>query len=187
MQFSAAQFLAQYGYLAVFIGSVLEGETILLLAGFAAHQGYLSLPMVMAVGFCGGVLGDQTFFFLGLRYGRRLLSRFPRFKPQVEKVQRLIERYHSAMIVMVRFMYGLRFVGPVAIGASRIKVWRFVAFNVLGGALWAVLVGGAGYLFGQALGLVFADLKRYEHWAALALVMIAAAVALVLRARRGKS
>jgi membrane protein DedA with SNARE-associated domain len=59
------QLLADHGYLAVLIGSLLEGETILVLAGFAAHQGHLSLPLVLAIAFVGGTFGDQIFFWLG--------------------------------------------------------------------------------------------------------------------------
>lgn len=59
--------LADYGYFAVLAGSLLEGETILILAGFAAHQGHLSLSWVMAVAFVGGTLGDQIFYFAGRR------------------------------------------------------------------------------------------------------------------------
>ena len=58
---SFAQLLTDYGYLAVFAGSLLEGETILVLAGFAAHQGYLSLELTVAIAFVGGTLGDQVF------------------------------------------------------------------------------------------------------------------------------
>jgi membrane protein DedA with SNARE-associated domain len=68
-----ASFLAQYAKLAVFVGCLLEGEAILLLAGFAAHQGYLSVTVVMLIAFCGGTLGDQAYFLVGRRWGRHLL------------------------------------------------------------------------------------------------------------------
>ena len=61
------ELVAQYGYLAVFAGAFLEGETVLILAGFAAHQGYLSFFWVVALAMCAGTLGDQTCFFLGRR------------------------------------------------------------------------------------------------------------------------
>lgn len=172
MTFAPTELLSQYGYAAVFIGSLIEGETILILAGFAAHQGYLSFPLVVALAFCGGAIGDQFFFFLGRKYGQTLLGRFPRLKPHVDTVNKLIVRFHSAVIIMVRFMYGLRVAGPVAIGASGVRVWRFIVFNLLGAALWALTIGGAGYLFGHTLGWLFTDVKRYEE---LALVVLAAA------------
>ena len=71
-----AGLLATYGNLAVAVGTFLEGETILLMAGFAAHCGYLDLSKVILVAW-GGLLGDQFYFFLGQRYGDRILARFP--------------------------------------------------------------------------------------------------------------
>lgn len=55
-----ADLLREYGYYAVFLGTFLEGETVLVMAGFAAHSGYLQLPWVIAV--AGGTLGDQLYF-----------------------------------------------------------------------------------------------------------------------------
>ena len=60
------------GYLALFLGTVLEGETVVFLAGLAAHHGYLSFQAVVAVAVIGGFLGDQVFLFLGRRYGNRV-------------------------------------------------------------------------------------------------------------------
>ena len=54
-----------YGYIAIFIGTLLEGETVLVLGGFAAFRGYLSLPYVILTAFIGSMLGDQFFFYLG--------------------------------------------------------------------------------------------------------------------------
>ena len=172
MTFAPTELLSQYGYVAVFIGSLIEGETLLILAGFAAHQGYLSFPLVVGLAFCGGAIGDQFFFFLGRKYGQALIDKFPRLKPHIVTVNRLILRFHSAVIILVRFMYGLRVAGPVAIGASGVGVWRFIAFNLLGAALWALLVGGAGYLFGRTFSWFFTDVKRYEE---LAVALLAAA------------
>lgn len=58
-----AQILQDYGYPAVFLGTLHEGETIMLLGGLAAHPGYLSLDWVIACGFCGTLIGDQLYFF----------------------------------------------------------------------------------------------------------------------------
>lgn len=176
---SLTHLLSQYGYLAVFVGSVLEGETILILAGFAAHQGYLSLPLVITLAFCGGTVGDQIFFLLGRYYGGPLLSRFPRLASRAQPVSQLILRYHAGFIVGVRFMYGFRIVGPLIIGMSDVPAWRFVLLNLLGAALWAVLIGGAGYLFGQTLQSLIPDLKRHEEMALLLIIAVAVLIGLV--------
>lgn len=178
-QMLLTQLLSQYGYLAVFVGSVLEGETILILAGFAAYQGYLSFPVVVTLAFCGGTLGDQIFFFLGRYYGAPLLSRFPSLSVRAEPVNQLIQRYHAGLIVGVRFMYGLRIAGPISIGMSNVGAWRFVLFNLLGAAVWAMLIAGAGFLFGQPLQWMLTNIKQYEKMAVLLTVVVAIGFGLV--------
>jgi membrane protein DedA with SNARE-associated domain len=168
---SLAQFLADYGYLAVLAGSLLEGETILVMAGFAAHQGYLSMPAVVAVAFVGGTLGDLGFFWIGRRFGAGLLRRLPGAGPRAAKVLPWLHRFDALLIVAIRFMYGLRIIGPIVIGAAGVRPARFALYNAIGAAIWAPLVGGAGYFFGYALQELAGDLWPYEE---VALAVIAA-------------
>ena len=175
------QLLADYGYLAVFAGSLLEGETILVLAGFAAHQGYLSLQVVLAIAFAGGTLGDQIFYWLGRTWGQALLDRLPRSEDRVAQVKKLLERHDAPLIVGIRFMYGLRIIGPIAIGTTDVSPWRFAGFNMLGAAIWAPLVAGAGYLFGDALGLLDVDVKHFESVVLALIVGVAVAFSLLRR------
>jgi membrane protein DedA with SNARE-associated domain len=167
------QLLSQYGYLAVFVGSILEGETVLVLAGFAAHQGYLSFPIVVMLAFCGGTMGDQIYFFLGRYYGTSLLTRFPSLSVRAQPVNQLIQSYHASLIVGVRFMYGLRIVGPITIGMSNVAAWRFALFNMLGASVWAMLIAGAGFLFGPSLQWMIKNIMQYEKWALLLIVFVA--------------
>ncbi|MBV8047122.1 MAG: DedA family protein [Paludibacterium sp.] len=170
MHYSAL--LATYGYWAVFIGCLLEGETILILAGFAAHQGYLSFPLVTALAFIAGSLGDLLFFLLGKTLGPKLIARFPALAAKVDPVNALLLRYQRGIIVAIRFMYGLRIAGPIIIGASGVPVVRFMLYNMLGAAIWAPLVGGVGYLFGKAAHRLFTDLRHYQWVAVLALLAL---------------
>jgi membrane protein DedA with SNARE-associated domain len=155
--------IAEYGYGALFVGSLLEGETLLILAGFAVHQGYLQLHWVILTAMFGGFLGDQFYFWVGRRHGAWVLRRFPRIIPVVKRTDALIERHPRVIIVMIRFLYGLRTVGPFAIGISTIKTKRFVLLNALGAAIWAVSIGWAGYVFGQAMAVWLDNLQRVEE------------------------
>ena len=177
-------FLSQYGYLALFIGCLLEGETMLLLAGFATHDGYLSLPIVILTAFVSGALGDTLYFLLGKFFGPRLLARFPRITRQSDRVNQLLYRHQRLIIVGIRFMYGLRVAGPVIIGNSGIPLWRFIHYNLIGAALWAILIGGCGYLFGQTIQWLFTDIGHYQWVAVLGLLLIAGIGHRLLRKRR---
>jgi membrane protein DedA with SNARE-associated domain len=171
-----AGLIQSYGYLALAVGSLLEGETMLIAAGFAAHRGYLDLYAVIGIAAVGGFIGDQFFFWLGRRHGPAVLVRWPSVSRQSERVHRLIERYHAPVIIGVRFAYGLRIAGPILIGMSPISALRFALLNGLGAVLWACLIAGVGWLFGHAAEIVLGKLESLEGWLLLGLFAVAAIV-----------
>jgi membrane protein DedA with SNARE-associated domain len=73
-------------------------------------------------------------------------------------------------------MYGLRIAGPIVIGTSRVSPLRFAAFNFLGAVLWALLIGGLGYAFGEAIEMMLQDVKHYERAAVIAIVVLGVAI-----------
>lgn len=151
-----------YGYWAVLVGTLLEGETILILGGFAAHQGYLELQWVILAAFGGACAGDQFFFFLGRKYSGKVLARVPSWNARILKVQKLLNRFHTWLIFMYRFTYGFRSVTPFVLGTSAVPALRFVPLNMLAVALWATVIGILGYVFGGVLQGALGNLKKYE-------------------------
>lgn len=178
--------IESYGYLAVFIGAFLEGETILALAGLAAHRGYMDFWVVVVVALVAGFLGDQFFFFLGRYRGTEILARFPDMQARAHRFDDLLARWHAPLIVGIRFMYGFRILGPIMLGMGRVPAWKFLLYNLIGATIWAPLIAGLGYLFGSALEAVLHDVKQYELWAAIALLLIFLSAFLwhTVRARR---
>ena len=171
--------IAAYGYWVIFIGCLLEGETVLILGGMAAHRGSLQWPQVIGWATLGGILGDQLLFWTGRYGGARLLPKLKRHQAAIERVQGLIQRYPSTSVFAVRFLYGMRLVGPMVIGASGLAPWRFALLNVLGAAVWAILFVSAGYWAGEALQHFLGDLKPYRlpiFLGVIALVVLAALV-----------
>ena len=157
-----AQFVQDYGYPVLLIGTFLEGETILILGGLAAHLGYLSLVWVIVCGFCGTLVGDQLWFYLGRRHGKTLLARRPAWQPRAQRVFRKLERHQNLLILSFRYLYGLRTITPFAIGMSDVSYIRFAVLNLIGAALWAIGIGLGGYFFGKAVETLLGNVKRYE-------------------------
>ena len=121
--------IGSYGYIALLVGTFLEGETILILAGFAAHLGYLHLPWVILVAFLGTLSGDQLFFYLGRRQSRFVLDKHPAWQRRLDRVERLFERYQTLLILGFRFLYGLRTVTPFVLGRSGVSPGYFFLLN----------------------------------------------------------
>ena len=179
-----AGLVAQYGYLAVAVGAFLEGETVIALAGLAAHRGYLDFATVAGLAGLAGFAGDQFYFFLGRYRGAQVLARFPGAQAKAKRLDGMLERWHAPVIVMLRFMYGFRVAGPVLLGIGRCPAWKFVVFNALGAAIWAPLVAGAGWAFGEAAERVLADIRDYELWLFAAIAAAGLAGVLIHRLRR---
>jgi len=154
--------IADYGYLALFVGTFLEGETILVLGGLAAQQGLLELPWVMASAFSGSLLGDQAAFLIGRRWGRRIVGRFPGWQEKIEKIRERIGRYLDLWMLTFRFFWGLRNPTPFVLAMSNVPLARFATLNAIGALVWAVAGAGAGFVFGHAVERFLGDMHKYS-------------------------
>jgi membrane protein DedA with SNARE-associated domain len=173
------QLIHDYGYAAVAGGAFLEGETVLILAAFSAHEGYLKLPIVMAVAAVCAFLGDNFFFFAGRFYGRRLMARFPKLGAAVPRVDRIIGRWHALAVIMLRFTYGLRIAGPIVLGAGHMKTFTFMWANAVGAVIWALLIGSIGWAFGHVAQQVLGHMAKAEYGIAGAVIGIVVGVGVV--------
>ncbi|MBM9520768.1 DedA family protein [Desulforhopalus vacuolatus] len=154
--------IATYGYAAVGIGTFIEGETILVLAGFAAHQGYLDLHWVIFWAIVGSFGGDQLSFYLGRAKGETWLEKRPKWQPQAKRIFSLLHKHQNLLIFGFRFVYGFRTITPIILGTARISPVRFSLLNLLSASLWAVAVTTLGYLFGNIAEALLGNLKNYE-------------------------
>lgn len=165
--------LHTYGYLLIFAGTLVEGESLLALGGYFAHQGYLELDRVILVAFAGAVCGDQLFFWLGRHHAKRLLARFPRMRDKVDVALAKIEGHQVKIMLGMRFLWGMRIALPVALGLSNVRAARFLWINVISAAVWATAFSCFGYGASHVFTRLVADFRRYEHWIAGILVALA--------------
>ncbi|OHD63020.1 MAG: hypothetical protein A2176_09345 [Spirochaetes bacterium RBG_13_51_14] len=179
--------IREYGYLAVFVGTFLEGETILVVAGFAAYEAYLELPQVIIAAFLGSLFGDQLYFFLGRYKGHSLLKRYKSWEPRVAQFRQIMDRHNTWFILIFRFLYGLRNIAPFAIGLSTVPVRKFIILNIISAAVWAITLGVLGYFFGQVMEAVLDDIRRYELIIMAGLFLVAMLIFIIRRYRSRKA
>lgn len=175
--------LEQFGYLAVFFGTLLEGEAILIAAAFFAASGYLDVTAVATLGFAGSYSGHLLWFWLGRAHGVRLLDRFPRMRRHLGKGIRVFERYGAGAILITQWIYGLRFTCALVIGMSRIPLVKFLLYESVSCLIWAIVVTAAGFYFGRAIE---ASLGQVEHVELYVFGVIAAAAFLAWLYHRWK-
>lgn len=166
-------FISQYGYVAIFLGTCFEGETAMLIGGFLAFQGYLDPQWVIVAGFAGAWTGDQGWFYLGRWLGIAWLRKHPAIRRKSVLVRRWIKRNEAGVMVGLRFAYGLRSVTPYMLGAMRSSRIKFALLNIVGCAIWAGLVGWVAISFGDVAARGLAAIKSYENVVLASLIGVA--------------
>jgi membrane protein DedA with SNARE-associated domain len=157
------QLIADYGgwfYAITFLWTFLEGETFVIFAGAAAHQGLLNLHYLIAAAWLGSFAGDQMYFFIGRKWGPRLLERFPKQRAPVDLALGFLRKYNTWFILSFRFIYGIRNVSSFAMGLSGLSWTRFLILNFIAAGVWACMFAGAGYLLGQMFEAVLGNLAE---------------------------
>jgi membrane protein DedA with SNARE-associated domain/membrane-associated phospholipid phosphatase len=176
--------IEHYGYLVILFGVMLEstgvplpGETILIASGVLVQRGHLNLGYVIMFGILGAVVGDQIGYWVGRGGGRPFVLRWGRYvfiTPQrLGRAEAFFERHGGKAVFLARFFSGLRVVGALVAGISRMRWGTFILYNALGGAVWATAVVLVGYFLGSSIGLV-------ERWLGRATLVLASVLAVAV-------
>ncbi|HNX58266.1 MAG TPA: DedA family protein [Spirochaetota bacterium] len=179
-------YLEHYGYIALFLGTFIEGETILILAGFLSHRGYLNIHWVILIAFLGSLTGDQFYFYLGRIFGTKIIARSKRLQIASSKIYKKLAEYETIFILSFRFIYGIRTASPIVIGTSTTSAVKYSILNASSAAIWAVAFSSVGYFFGKAFEFYLGKIKRYEHAIAIAIIAIGIVLFVVRKIRERK-
>jgi|RhiMetdeSRZDD1v2_1073273.scaffolds.fasta_scaffold268545_3 membrane protein DedA with SNARE-associated domain len=177
------ELIETWGYVAVFAGAFFEGETVLIIGGFLASGGHLELASVILSGFLGGLAGDQFFFYVGRARGRRLIERRESWRPRLQRIEGILERHGTLLMLGYRFMYGVRLVTPLVLGAFGVARLRFLVLNLINAAVWSALIASLGYAFGQVVAQMFEQVRRYELIIVILLALVGLGAWLLYRVR----
>lgn len=172
-----SELLQHYGYYAVFVAGLFEGETILMLGAYAVHQGYLSMLPLIACGAAAAFATDQFYFHLARRKGAELLAKRPKLAAHIARVTGFVERHPVATIFGMRFAWGFRIVLPATLGMGRMSAGLYAALDAVAAVVWATVVTLFGVEVTSVIHSVFGRLRPHEHQLILGAVCIAVAVA----------
>jgi membrane protein DedA with SNARE-associated domain len=168
--------IAQYGLVAVFIGTFLEGEIVVVAGGFLSRLGFLMLPAVFLTALIATFLGDQFFFYIGRKKGNAFLAKRPHLHKRAEKVQKLIHDHHDKILFFYRFLYGLRIPTLLALGTSELPTRKFVLLNLINSLVWTSLFVFGGFFFGEFFTYLIGNVKEFEKEIILSIAAVAIAV-----------
>jgi membrane protein DedA with SNARE-associated domain len=157
------ELIERYGLIAIFAGTILEGETAAILGGFFAHQGLFSGFAAFLAAALGAFASDCLFFLLGRRFaGHPFVARL-RAKPGFSHANAMLRAHPNVFIIANRFVYGMRLAGGVAAGLSEIGALRFVVLNAISALIWAAIFYALGYFFGLGAEALLGDLVHRHH------------------------
>lgn len=179
-------YVAQYGVLLVFanvlveqIGIPIPALPTLLVAGALARDGKLSFVALLTAAVVASLAADAVWYFLGRRYGNRVLKTLCRvsLSPDscVRQTESIFERWGMASLVAAKFITGFSTVAPPLAGAMGAKLPAFLFYDALGTVLWA----GSGLLLGFVFHRAIDDVLSFlEGLGTGALYLLAAALVL---------
>ena len=117
---------------------------------------------------------------------RALTANLPDLTPErLEKATSFFERHGGKIIIVARFIEGLRQANGIIAGISGLRWTRFLVFNAIGAALWVAVWTSVGYFSGSHIDTIYADATRYDKYLVVALALLVAAY-VALRMRRAR-
>ena len=189
-----APILNHYGYLAVGglvlvedFGIPVPGETILIAASLYAGAGKLNVVAVGVIAWVCAVLGDNIGFAIGHFGGRRLALKYGKYvfltPKRLDQAEQFFDHHGGKIIVVARFIEGLRQANGIVAGITGMHWKRFIPFNALGAALWVGLWVSLGYLAGSHITTIYEQITRYSLYVLIALAVAVVAL-VVVRVRK---
>ena len=149
-----------------------------------AAGGSLHLPALLILLLVAAVLGDTANYQIGHFLGPKvLLGQHRRFLKQkyLDQTHEFFEKYGGSTIIIARFVPIVRTFAPFVAGVGAMTYWKFLAYNVVGGVLWVLLVTMAGYWFGT---IPFVERNFFLVILAIIIISVLPGVYEYLRQRR---
>jgi membrane protein DedA with SNARE-associated domain len=164
------------------------GETAIIAAAAYAGRGHFNIFAVAITAFLAAVIGDSIGYWIGRRGGRPLVHRFGRYvrltPERLDKVEGFMTRQGPKIVVVARFVEGLRQFNGIVAGVAGMPFPEFLAWNATGAALWVGLWSTGGYLAGDHIEQIAAAISKYVVVAVIVAVLLL--IAYVWRRRRKK-
>lgn len=176
------QFLAQWGLPAIFAGTLAEGEGVAIFGGVLAHRGLFPYEYAALAAAAGAFVIDQAVFQIGRHASRFAMARRMLDAPRAQSLLARLAHHPLLFCLGFRFVWGLKTLGALALGAAGVAPMTFLALDLLATLLWGHAMTALGFLAGQGIERVLGRLALHHHLAVAVLALVAvAAVAVVFR------
>lgn len=172
--------LSTYGYIVLFLYSLGGGFVALLGAGVLSFMGKMDISLSIAIAFSANFIGDSLMFYMSRYHKKEMMEYFKKHRRKLAFSHLLLKKHGSWIIIVKKFIYGLKTLIPLAVGLTKYDFWKFSGYNAIGAAIWAVVVGGLSYLFGGALIEGYKVVADKPYLAPVMLIIVGGSVWLYL-------
>lgn len=133
------------GILASFLGTLIEGEILLLTSIISAQMGYFNFFLGLSAAFFGAYIKDLIKFSLVKKHGQKILAKKPKLKEKLDNASGWFDKHPYLYLSIYRLMYGFSTVVLMLSGLKNISFVRFAIHSAISVALWIIVVGVIGY------------------------------------------
>ncbi len=175
------QFIIDFSYIGIFLtvfaesgfllGFFLPGDSLLFTVGILASQGLFDIRLLIILAIAGAILGDTFGYYVGKVFGTRLFNRPDSWlfkKEYVERTEGFYKKYGKRTIIMARFVPIVRTFAPIMAGIGRMEYKVFLAYNVVGGIVWA----GGLLAISYYLGTIFPGIEHYLTYIIIGIILL---------------
>lgn len=158
--------LIQYQLAAIFIGSVVFGETIILAAAFLSGQGLWSVQTVFWLTFLGTVFSDCIWYVLGKKFARKSREweeKKMKYRAFLSMLERITRRRAFLSLLFIKFLYGTRIITIMYLAIHNLRFRTFLLFNSIGTLLWLLVLLPIGWYAGHSIGGDIPDIKKFQY------------------------
>lgn len=180
---SIASLGEQWGYLTLGISAILTEELAPLLGGLAAEQGHLRLSGVILSTALGVFVLSAVLYFVGRWRAAWVRLKLRKSPPIVKRLLRAMRWSPWRSTLLARVAFGGRIALPLACGAAHVPPWIFLTGTAVASLVWAAVLAGLGWAFGEGAVLLLGEVRRYEGVVVLALLLLGVSAYLWLRKR----
>ncbi|NDJ27898.1 hypothetical protein DMB95_07360 [Campylobacter sp. MIT 12-8780] len=164
--------LLEYGYIILFVYSLGGGMVAILAAGVLSAGGHFSLSLCIVLAFVANTLGSTLLFILGKYYKKDLMPYFKKHRRKLALAQMKIKQYGVFLLLLQKFIYGLKTFIPMAAGLAKFNFLKFFIINTFASLLWAIALGYAGFAFGAVITPFMDTLGTYPYLVPLFLLVL---------------
>ncbi len=164
--------IRDWGYIILFLYSFGGGFLALAVAGVLSFSGELNIYISMAVAASANIIGDQFLFYMARYNKTQAKEMMGKYSKYVEKTENLMIKLGSFAIILQKYIYGIKTLIPLIIGLTQYNGKKFLFFNIIGGVLWALVVGYLSYSLGETIMTYADDFKNYGIVIAITIVLL---------------